>query len=104
MAEKSDYCTNTKDMGICKPNECAKCEFRCPDLMPENRETWELWVTANTQWRMGRNGPVGLDYPAIMSVCQVLFITMTPALLKKIRRLEEYELKRLHEKAKNNVQ
>jgi len=98
LAEKGSYCTDMKKMNRCKDDECIECDFRCPDLIPENCEAWELWNTVNTQWRMGRNGPVGLDYPAVMSVSQVLFIEITPAILHKIRKLEEYELKRLHEK------
>ena len=80
--------------------ECGKCEWRCPDLWPENRESWELWNVAKTQWRTGVMGaggmigpcPVGLDYVAVYQVAKTLNIDITPGLLYCLQALEFYEL------------
>jgi hypothetical protein len=64
-------------------------------LLSANAEAWQLWLAVNTQWRIGPNGVVGLDYQAVIAVSQVLAIPMTKAILSKIRSLEDFQLKRL---------
>ena len=34
-------------------------------LWPENVPAFELWLAVQTQWRMGPNGPIGLDYAGV---------------------------------------
>jgi len=62
--------------------------------MPANRDAWDLWIYSRTQVRSGGMGPIGLDYPAVWQVADILGIPITPALLNKIRILEMEWLKR----------
>lgn len=62
--------------------------------MPENLEAWQLWLAANTQWRIGFGRTIGLDYTAVFAVAEVYGLEMTPALFRKIKALEMYELRR----------
>jgi hypothetical protein len=68
------------------------CADRCPDLLPENREAWRLWMLAATQWRFQGVMPIGLDYPAVFEIAAVNLIEVTPALFQKLRWLEAYQL------------
>lgn len=61
-------------------------------------EAWELWGFACTQWRVGMNGPVGLDFPAVLGLARALGIRATPGLLSKMRALERATLKQMREK------
>ncbi|MCX7779610.1 MAG: DUF1799 domain-containing protein [Negativicutes bacterium] len=70
-----------------------------PDLLPENVPAWRLWCRVNTQWRMGFDGPVGLDYNALHTVAEIYGLEITPALFEKIRELEYYTMKKTQEKA-----
>lgn len=45
-------------------------------MWEENWEVVELFMRCQTQWRMGMNGPVGLDY---MAVAWVLKLTAEEA-------------------------
>lgn len=47
-----------------------------------------MWSSAKTQWRVGMDGPVGLDYPAVFAVADLLNIDVTPAILAKLRVIE----------------
>lgn len=38
-----------------------------PHLWPENARPVEVFVALRTQWRMGPEGPVGLDYAALQA-------------------------------------
>jgi hypothetical protein len=37
-------------------------------LFPENREAWQLFMSVQTQWRVGMGGREGLDYPGVHCV------------------------------------
>ena len=62
--------------------------------MEQNTDAWDLWCAANTQWRAGGFGLVGLDYPAMCQVAGLLEIPFTRDLLRKIQALEIETLKR----------
>jgi hypothetical protein len=63
--------------------------------MPENEESWDLWHTAQAQWRAGGLGVIGLDYGCLIQLAQLMNIEWTPGLLRKIQALEAYTLKRI---------
>ncbi len=56
--------------------------------MPQNAETWELWLSVNTQWRAGGMGIVGLDYPAVWAMAARLEIEVSNCVMMKIQALE----------------
>jgi len=56
--------------------------------MPENDDTWELWQSIATQWRAGGMGLVGLDYPAVALVAELLEIDFDSVMIKKIGAME----------------
>lgn len=40
--------------------------FDLVEVWPENWPAWRLFCDLSTQWRMGMNGPTGLDYTPLM--------------------------------------
>lgn len=79
--------------------DCSTCSAQTPSILPENFDAWRLWQNVNTQWRASAFQVVGLDYPAMFQVAEVLYIDMSPDLFGKIRELERYELERLRKEA-----
>ena len=73
--------------------KCANCPDRPPKLFPENIKVWELWNAACTQWRTSFGGVVGLDYTAV---------DMNPATIRKLKKLETYELERLNKQEEDD--
>ena len=59
-----------------------------PPLLPKNEEPWRLWCLVQTQWRVSFNGPIGLDYVAVIKVAEVYGIKITPKLFRRIQALE----------------
>ena len=51
---------------------------------------------AATQWRVGVNGPVGLDYGAVEQLARLYEINLTPGLMTKLRCLEAKVLEKAH--------
>jgi hypothetical protein len=68
--------------------------------MAENVETWELWLSVNTQWRGGGMGIIGLDYPAVYLEAARLEIEVSHCVMGKIRALEHYVLSEMAKKEK----
>jgi hypothetical protein len=91
--EYCEACRNTQTQTD-KKIKCRTCEARCPEIMPENREVWQLWIYVNTQWRVSNGGIVGLDYTAVFAIAEVYGIELTPALCRKIKALEIHEIRR----------
>jgi len=65
--------------------------------MEANAETWELWLSVNTQWRAGGLGIVGLDYPAVYAEASRLEIEISNCVMNKIRALERFMLNKIAE-------
>lgn len=61
-----------------------------------NRPAWALWLTVSTQWRVGMNGPVGLDYGAAAQMARLYEINLTPGVMTKLRALECLVLEKAH--------
>lgn len=72
--------------------------MKCPELLPENYDVWALWTFCFTQWRAGGFGIIGLDYPAVFRVAEVLGIEVTEDLLIKLRYLEHKQLEHFRKK------
>ena len=60
--------------------------------MPENKLAFKLWMLCKRQWRVGMNGVIGLDWPAIMSIAELWQIRMTPELFQKLSVIETHEI------------
>ncbi|MBP2643726.1 MAG: Phage related hypothetical protein [Firmicutes bacterium] len=74
-----------------KVNSCKGCEFEKPDLDLSNYEVWDLWGKSTTQWRVvvgDRIYYIGLDYNALYLIAKTLDVEITPAVLNKIKHLE----------------
>jgi hypothetical protein len=71
--------------------------------MPENADAWDLWRAAQTQWRAGGMGVVGLDYAEVRRWARDLGLAMTPALWGKIWALERATLKAQHAKGADDA-
>ncbi len=52
---------------------------------------------SNTQWRVGWS-VVGIDWPAVIDIAKIHGIRITPAIFRKIKALEAFELKRCNAK------
>lgn len=96
IVERQAYCIHCQKAN--KRTNCAACEYKTPMLMEENGDVWQIWQAARTQWRVGMDRLVGLDYPAVFQLAAILDIEITPCLLKKLDALETYTLKCQQEK------
>jgi len=67
-----------------------------------NADAWELWGRINTQWRVGAFAIVGLDYPAVFQVAELLGLELTPNLFYKIQLLEGKSLERFRKEVKQS--
>lgn len=88
MQERSEYCEACKKNPAFSHTDCDSCEARSPEIAPENGDFFNLWNAVSTQWRVGMDGPIGLDYPAVFAVADLLNIDVTPAMLRKLRVIE----------------
>ena len=79
-----------------KNTDCDTCEGRQPAVSEVNGPAWTLWSLACTQWRVGMNGPVGLDYGAVQQLARLYEINLTPGVLTKLRTLEAQVLEKAH--------
>ncbi len=57
-----------------------------------------------TQWRVGPNGVIGLDYNAAAMIAGVIEIEFDKVILRKLRVLERSVLKGINEKQENRRQ
>ncbi|MBW2024372.1 MAG: DUF1799 domain-containing protein [Deltaproteobacteria bacterium] len=87
--QRIEYCKACKKAGKA---DCNNCEWKQPELRPENQEAWELWQAVQTQWRSGPSGPIGLDYGVMMKVARLLGVDLSPAVFGKIQALEKQTL------------
>jgi len=64
------------------------------ELMPENRDAWDLWLEISTQFEMSMMGRTGLKYEAMYREADRMGISIDNGMKRKIRSLEVYELNR----------
>lgn len=67
-------------------------------MLRENEDAWDLWTNVLTQWRVGPNGVIGLDYNAAAMIAGVIEIEFDKVVLRKLRVLEQSVLKGIHDK------
>lgn len=75
--------------------------MRPPDLIPENADIAQLWLTAQTQWRVAFGGAVGLDYTAVAECARWLGIELrSPRVWRGMQALEREALREAAEASK----
>lgn len=92
----ADYCRDCRKAKRQAREEppCSTCSNRCPDLDPDNRPAWDLFLACRTQWRAApMGGTVGMDYGSVYLVAGSLRVPMHRGNLERIQALEELELK-----------
>lgn len=82
---------------------CSTCDYRCPELLRENEDAWELWALSSTQWRATAFGLIGLDYGAMFKLAEVYQIDVDPGLFAKVKMLEISQLERDHARQRQEV-
>ena len=97
---RAEYCHS-----VCRPSFDKKgeptpcdngddCENKSPPLLGDNQDIIDLCLHCSTQWRNDGFGRTGMDYNAFIAVAGVFGLEFTPAMLKKIRAVERYEIDR----------
>jgi hypothetical protein len=73
------------------------------ELLPDCVPAFEVFDVCGTQWRMGPNGPCGLDYAAVKPACRMAGIRIDdwPAVFADLRTLESEALRTMYEGRKN---
>lgn len=67
------------------------------EVWDENAESFELFTQLLTQWRMGFDGPTGLDYTAVLAVINSGEYRNKNELFSDIRVMEHAALEKIAE-------
>ena len=87
----ASFCDTCRKASIQRKQKpaCENCEGRCPDLLPGNKEAFELLELASSQVRFGGMGGVlGYDWNVIRDLAGDFGFDISPALWRKIRAVE----------------
>lgn len=63
-----------------------------PPMLADNRLVLQLFAACSSQWRVGFNGPYGLDYVAVCRVAEIRGITVDADTLDGVQILEQEQL------------
>lgn len=98
MDGRREYCIACRDVQTQTriKRACSLCAGHCPALLRGNKGIWSFWQIANSLWRFGPQGPVGLDYTAIFQIAPLYRIAMTKSIFEKLKALENRELIRIY--------
>lgn len=70
----------------------------CFEVEPENWQTMQVWMWVQTQWRVGVNGRIGLDYTAVDVVMRRLNVRDEDGVIfTGLQVMEIAALSKLHE-------
>ena len=72
------------------------------DVWPDNVQAFNTFTASLTQWRMGMNGPVGLDYSALPTILRFTQVPRAdwPAVFDDLRVMEDAALSQMRENQK----
>lgn len=70
----------------------------CVEVWPENWQSFDLFVSVGTQWRIGMAGPTGLDYSALYPLLDRLPADEWQSTFDDVRIMERAALDAMHEK------
>lgn len=70
------------------------------EIWPENHLVFQIFARCGTQWNSGMGGPTGLNYPSVMTVCDILGVKQEEQLetLDAIQIMEREALKQMNKK------
>jgi ribosomal protein L37AE/L43A len=83
-------------------HDCAECESKCPDLMPENREALNIWLCTTTCWDATAFGVIGYKYERAFEIAERLGYDITPSIIRKMQALEKVDLERFRKGGDEN--
>lgn len=66
----------------------------------QTAQSWQLFQAMQTQWRIGMNGPTGLDYNTLPMLFELYKIDNREAALLDLQILEGEYLKEIYKKSK----
>lgn len=66
----------------------------------QTAQSWQLFQAMQTQWRIGMNGPTGLDYNTLPLLFDLYKIDNREAALLDLQILEGEYLKEIYKKSK----
>jgi len=69
-------------------------------VLEENWLVVELFLRVQTQWRVGMNGPIGLDYGALQWVLRLYEVQDPRAALEDLQIMEAAALAAINKRAK----
>jgi len=69
-------------------------------VLEENWLVVELFLRVQTQWRVGMNGPIGLDYGALQWVLRLYEVQDQRAALEDLQIMEAAALAAINKRAK----
>lgn len=69
-------------------------------MLEENWLVVELFLRVQTQWRVGMNGPIGLDYGALQWVLRLYEVQDQRAALEDLQIMEAAALAAINKRAK----
>lgn len=79
---------------------CRGCSSRPPDLWPENRKAWSVYVRFGTQLRAGGMSILGFDYKGIWDTCDRLEIEIDADTFERLQWIEGFMLEQQAERAR----
>lgn len=90
-----------KALGLPPPPAPPRAKAEALGIFPANWAALRVFLNLTTQWRHAGAGgePIGLDYPAIPVVAQLLCVAADADLLARLRVLEGEALRILREDA-----
>jgi len=74
------------------------------DVFEVHDDCWpsfEVFLAADTQWRVGPGGPVGLDYQGVLAAMRFLGRRPTKELLMDLKAIEHAALAAMRERQEN---
>lgn len=68
------------------------------EIWPDVWDSYRLFSAMRTQWRIGMNGPTGLDYNPLSMLAQAHNISDLTSIIKDIQIMEAKALEVMHSK------
>lgn len=72
------------------------------EVWEENAASWDVFSQLSTQWRIGMNGPTGLDYNAALAVINFSQHTDKKQLFEDVRTMERAALEQMSDNRAND--
>ena len=78
------------------PDDFATDEY---NLWPENYQSYQVFAACSTQWRVGMNGPTGIDYNVLTELWRRLKVPISSRddVFQDIRIMETAALNQIRE-------